>query len=95
MLANGIGPSHAHVHVLEYGSSINVHGLNISDGEIIHADQHGAVIIPDEALPMIKKAINHMTKKEKHLIDAAKKDDFDINKLREAWEKAINEKLEQ
>jgi hypothetical protein len=29
------------------------------------------------------------------LIDAAKKNDFDINKLREAWEKAINEKWEQ
>ena len=64
VLANGIGPSHAHVHVLEYGSSINVHGLNISDGEIIHADQHGAVIIPDEALSMIKNGINHMTKKK-------------------------------
>ena len=94
VLANGIGPSHAHVHVLEYGSSINVHGLNISDGEIIHADQHGAVIIPDEAISMIKNGINHMTKKEKHLIDASKKDNFNINKLREAWEKAANEKWE-
>ena len=35
-----------------------------------------------------------MTKKEKHLIDAAKKDDFNISKLREAWEKAANEKWE-
>ena len=95
VLANGIGPSHAHVHVLEFGSSINVHGLNICDGDIIHADQHGAVIIPDDALSMIKKGINYMIIKEKHLIDAAKKDDFDINKLKVAWEKAANEKWEE
>ena len=36
----------------------------------------------------------NMTKKEKHLIDASKKDNFNINKLREAWEKAANEKWE-
>ena len=54
VLANGIGPSHAYVHVVEFKSSVNIHGLNINDGDIIHADQHGAVIIPDQALLIIK-----------------------------------------
>ena len=94
VLANGIGPSHAYVHVVEFNSSVNIHGLNINDGDIIHADQHGAVIIPDQALSIIKKAINHMTKKEKHLIDAAKQENFNIDKLKEAWSKASNEKWE-
>ena len=66
----------------------------MNDGDIIHADQHGAVIIPDQALSIIKKAINHMTKKEKHLIEAAKKKNFNIDKLKEAWSKASNEKWE-
>ncbi len=94
VLANGIGPSHAYVHVVEFKSSVNIHGLNINDGDIIHADQHGAVIIPDQALLIIKKAINHMTKKEKHLIEAAKQKNFNIDKLKEAWTKASNEKWE-
>ena len=94
VLANGIGPSHAYVHVVEFNSSVNIHGLNINDGDIIHADQHGAVIIPDQALSIIKKAINHMTKKEKHLIEATKQENFNIDKLKEAWTKASNEKWE-
>ena len=94
VLANGIGPSHAYVHVVEFASSVNIHGLNVNDGDIIHADQHGAVIIPDKALSIIKKAINHMTKKEKHLIEAAKEENFNIEKLKEAWSKASNEKWE-
>ena len=53
------------------------------------------MIIPDDAISMIKNGINHMIKKEKHLIDAAKKDNFNMNKLREAWEKAANEKWEE
>ena len=95
VLANGIGPSHAYVHVVEFKSSVNVHGLIIKDGDIIHADQHGAVIVPDNALPIIKKAIDHMNKKEKHLIEAAKQDNFNIEKLKEAWTKASNEKWEK
>ena len=35
-----------------------------------------------------------MTKKEKHLIEAAKKENFNIEKLKEAWSKASNEKWE-
>ena len=66
----------------------------MNDGDIIHADQHGAVIIPDKALSIIKKAINHMTIKEKHLIEAAKQENFNIEKLKEAWSKASNEKWE-
>ena len=88
VLANGIGPSHAHVHVLEYGSSINVHGLNISDGEIIHADQHGAVIIPKDALTILPKAIQFMKKKEEIIINASQEKDFNFNKLKLAWQKA-------
>mgnify|MGYP003965258105 FL=1 len=95
VLANGIGPSHAYVHVLEYGSSTNIHGLHVNDGDIIHADQHGAVIIPTAALAMIERGINYMTKKEKHLIDAAKQPNFNIEKLKIAWQNAANEKWEE
>jgi regulator of RNase E activity RraA len=66
----------------------------VNDGDIIHADQHGAVIIPNQALSIIKNAINHMTKKEKHLIEASKEEKFNIEKLKQAWSKDSNEKWE-
>ena len=44
---------------------------------------------------MIKKAINHMTKKESHLIEAAKKPGFNMEKLKQAWKDAANEKWEE
>ena len=94
VLASAIGPSHAYVHVVEFGVDVNISGLNIKDGDIIHADQHGAVKVPPESLNMLPRAIEFMHKKESHIIQAAKKDDFDIEKLKVAWSKANSEKFE-
>ena len=94
VLASAIGPSHAYVHVVEFGIDVNISGLNIKDGDIIHADQHGAVKVPPASLNMLPRAIQFMHKKESHIIQAAKKDDFDIEKLKIAWSKANSEKFE-
>ena len=94
VLANSIGPSHAYVHVVEFGTDVEINGLNIKDGDIIHADQHGALKIPYEALKILPKAIEFMQKKESHIIEATKKDDFNIEKLKIAWARANSEKFE-
>ncbi len=93
VLASAIGPSHAYVHVVEFGVDVNICGLNIKDGDIIHADQHGAIKVPSESLEMLPRAIQFMQKKESHIIEASKKDDFDIEKLKIAWSKANAEKF--
>ena len=88
VLANGIGPSHAYVHVLEYNTDVNLFGLKIKPNDIIHADRHGAVIIPRDALKILPKAIQFMKEKEEVIIKASKEKDFNFNKLKFAWKKA-------
>ena len=58
VLASAIGPSHAYVHVVEYNTDVNLFGLKIKPNDIIHADRHGAVIIPRDALKILPKAIH-------------------------------------
>ncbi|MDE0210631.1 MAG: RraA family protein [Boseongicola sp.] len=48
ILAGAVGVSHAHVHVVDFGQPIRVFGLKIAPGDLIHADKHGAAVIPDE-----------------------------------------------
>src|SRR5204863_1116851 len=50
MLAGSIGPSHAYVHVVEFGGAVNVHGMTARSGDLIHADRHGAVVVPVEKI---------------------------------------------
>ena len=88
VLASAIGPSHAYVHVVEYNTDVNLFGLKIKPNDIIHADQHGAVIIPKDALKILPKAIQFMKEKEEIIINASQEKDFNFNKLKLAWQKA-------
>ncbi len=83
-LAASLSPSHAWVHVVEFGIKVDVCGLFVSDGDIVHADHHGAVVIPADLLEKIPAAIDLMARKEKVLLDAAKAPGFNIEKLRAA-----------
>ena len=49
LLAGKIGPSHAHVHIVDFGGQVNVAGMTVCDGDVVHADRHGAVVVPREA----------------------------------------------
>ena len=88
VLASAIGPSHAYVHVVEYNIDVNLFGLKIKPNDVIHADRHGAVIIPRDALEILPKAIQFMKDKEEIIIKATKEKDFNFEKLKIAWQKA-------
>ena len=88
VLASAIGPSHAYVHVVEFNTEVNLLGLKIKPNDIIHADRHGAVIIPRDALKILPKAIQFMKDKEEIVIKASKEKDFNFEKLKIAWQKA-------
>lgn len=83
-LAASLSPSHAWVHVVEFGSKVEVLGMNVADGDIIHADRHGAVLIPAYTLEKLPAAIDFMARKEKVILDAAKSAGLTIDTLRAA-----------
>ena len=84
LLANRIGPSHAHVHVTNFGGEVTVHNMTVCSGDIIHMDQHGAVVVPQEAVQKLPAAIDLISRREARILDAAKSPDFNIDKLRHA-----------
>jgi 2-methylisocitrate lyase-like PEP mutase family enzyme len=47
-------------------------------------DQHGAVMIPADAVKKIPAAIDLISRREQVIIEAARADDFDIEKLKSA-----------
>jgi regulator of RNase E activity RraA len=81
MIAGGIGPSHAHVHVIDVGVTVTVAGMTVSPGELVHADRHGALVIPADVAPQLPEAARRVMKVERVLIDASKQPDFGIEKL--------------
>ena len=80
-LAGSINPSHAWVHCVEYGVPVNVHGMDVSPGDLIHADRHGAVVVPHEPATKIADAVAKIAAREAVLINASQQPDFDIEAL--------------
>ena len=72
MLAGSIAPSHAYVHVVEFGGDVTVHGMTVLDGALIHADRHGAVIVPMDQIDAMKKANDKLSAQEAKIIAAAR-----------------------
>jgi len=85
VLSGSIGPSHAFAHVVEIGTPANVFGITVSQGELVHADRHGAVVIPEDTLAGLKTAIETVISNEAIVIGPAREPGFTIDKLEEAW----------
>jgi regulator of RNase E activity RraA len=85
VLAGSVMPSHAHVHLVEFGGTVSVGGMVVSANDIIHADRHGAVVVPPDAVAKIPEAVDLLTRREKVLIEASKQPGFSIERLRQAY----------
>ena len=88
MLADRVGPSHAFVHVVSFGGQINVCGMTVMDGDLVHADQHGAVVIPHDVADKVMDAAAAIARREGVIIAAAKQPGFNIEKLKAAQGKS-------
>ena len=85
VIAGSIGPSHGFVHVTELGTAVEIFGLTVHQGDLIHADRHGAVVIPPEVVDQLADAIQKMQDTEQLVLGPAKEPGFDFDKFEAAW----------
>ncbi len=84
MIGGRVGPSHAHVHMVDFGKPVNVFGMQVGHDDVVHADYHGAVMIPAEAVRKLPAAIDLITRRERVILDVCAAPGFTPAKLREA-----------
>jgi len=84
IIAGRVGPSHSHVHMVDFGKPVDVFGMNVVHDDVIHADFHGAVVIPADAVRKLPAAIDLCTRREKVILDLCASPDFSPAKLRDA-----------
>ncbi len=85
VLAGSIGVCHGYVHVVESGTPVSIHGLHVHQGEVIHADRHGALVIPEDVIPRLGRAIDSVFANEAIILGPARAPGFDIAALERAW----------
>jgi regulator of RNase E activity RraA len=88
ILAGSVGPSHAHVHVTAVGIPVTVLGLKVCPGDLIHADKHGAVVIPPGMARELPAAVALNQRQEAPILAAARGPNFTVDALLAAWGEA-------
>ncbi len=85
ILAGSIGPSHGFVHVRELGTQVSVMGMQVEEDDLIHADRHGAIVIPENVIASLPSAIDAVIANEAIILGPAREPGFNIEKLEAAW----------
>lgn len=85
VIAGSIGPSHGFVHVRRVNTPVSIHCLPIAPGDLVHADRHGAVVVPPEVIAQLAGAIAKMQATERLILDPARAAGFDFAAFEVAW----------
>ena len=85
VIAGSIGPSHGFVHVRSVGQPVRVMGLMVCQGDLVHADRHGAVVVPPDVIGALGAAIGKLQATERLVLDPARGPDFDFAAFEQAW----------
>ena len=86
VVAGSIGPSHGFVHVRSLGTPVTVFALWVEPGDLIHADRHGALVIPPEVMGTLPAAIARLQATEHLVLDPARQSDFNFQTFEAAWQ---------
>ena len=70
-LAGSIGPSHAWVHAESFGGEVRVAGMTVRSDDLIHADRHGAIVIPIDIAAKIPDAAELCGRRETPILEIA------------------------
>ena len=85
VVAGSVGPSHGFVHIVDFAAGATVFGLRVDDGDFIHADRHGALVIPPAVFPDLAQAIETLFRAENCILGPASKGPMSYEDFEKAW----------
>jgi regulator of RNase E activity RraA len=80
--AGSVAVSHGYVHILDFGEPVEIGGLTIASGELLHGDLHGVQSVPLPIAAQIPAAAAAISAREQVLIALCRSPDFTLAKLR-------------
>lgn len=84
LFAGSVSVSHAYVHIVEIGKPVEIGGLKIQSGDLLHGDMHGVQSIPLDIAARIPPVAANITAREQALIALCRAPGFSLEKLRDA-----------
>ena len=73
--------SHAYAHVVDFGGPVEIGGLRIHSGDLLHGDRHGIQSIPQEAAPKLPAVAEGLLEDEQSFIGKCLDGNFSLDAL--------------
>jgi 4-hydroxy-4-methyl-2-oxoglutarate aldolase len=80
--ARGAVASHAHFRIVRSNVPVEVLGMTVHPGTLLHGDENGVTTIPEEKREALEAAIERVLANERKLLESVRRDDFHASSLR-------------
>lgn len=80
--ARGAVASHAYNRIVRSSVPVEVCGVTIRPGEMLHADENGLITVPEAGREQLPSLIDQILSKERSLLDFVRDSNFTASKLR-------------
>ena len=84
LFAGSVTVSHAYIHVVEFGKPVEIGGLKIQSGDLLHGDLHGVQTIPLDVAAKIPRVAAEIVAREQEIVMLCHSNEFTLEKLRAA-----------
>ena len=91
LFAGSVVASHAYAHVVEFGGPVEVGGLKILPGDLVHGDLHGVHTIPLSIASEIPKVASQIRREEQGMVMFCRSADFSLRGLSERLQQASSD----
>ena len=81
LFSGSVSVSHAYAHLVDFGAPVEIGGLKISPGDLVHGDRHGVQTIPLELVSRIPEEAAKIQSRERQLIEFCRSSEFSLDQL--------------
>jgi 4-hydroxy-4-methyl-2-oxoglutarate aldolase len=81
LFAGSVRVSHSYAHIIEFGEPVEIDGLKIVSGDLLHGDRHGVLSVPNAIAPRIPAEAAKIVAEERELIEFCKSSEFSLKEL--------------
>jgi regulator of RNase E activity RraA len=81
LFSGSVAVSHAYAHLIEFGEPVEIGGLKVAPGDLLHGDRHGILMIPPEVVREIPRVAQRIMRSESDLIRSCRSPEFSLQAL--------------
>lgn len=82
VFSGGVSVSHAYIHIVEMGGDVEIGGLRIKHGDLLHGDIHGVQCIPHDIAASVPVVAAVIMRQEREIIALCRSAEFSLEQLR-------------